>query len=89
MDTWRADSQSFSLKFATTIRGKLNLLIRLRRNSLAKVSMSLAGPMFTNHPICDSIRNSLAENCVVVKSPFLRIVSQFSRLLDLPMQTSV
>jgi hypothetical protein len=28
------------------------------------VSMSLAAPMFTNHPICDSIRTSAAANCV-------------------------
>src|SRR5438132_14305664 len=26
--------------------------------------MSLAAPLFTNHPICDSIRNSAGANCV-------------------------
>jgi hypothetical protein len=50
----------------------------------------LAAAMFTNHPICDSIRTSAAANCVSSneKGDFSRILSQISRLLDSSTQTS-
>jgi hypothetical protein len=61
---WSSSSAPVCPKFAGATRKKLNLLNHLREIRFPKVSMSLAAPMFTNHPNCDSLRSSPAANCV-------------------------